>query len=297
MQHRMTSADETAKALAGLNSLDEVTIAERIQPPGTDDPAVVARWMLDVIAQISAYDDQAVSHLVTGFLKHACGQRLLSVEKTAMHISGLAHRVGEKFSLSEEGVNLMKVLAFSADTSEEEEFEDEDEAVVATGECRPFAKMNFGKDCYEIAEGDTENDLIFRSAAEGSPWTKLRHGRESGWEMIGAEILKHSMDVFSSYVNLHAIRLDDAKAGMGTHVFEIDNIRWWLRINGTEAEFTTDLTGNWTKIPQSIQEGSIRELGIAAAKELIPNFRKRLEPDAEAWVIRMAHAAAITPIM
>ena len=303
MQTNPQSAVDISKALAGLDDSAVQNTSEGSQG-GTvtlkDDPAIVAKWMLDVLSQIAAFDDTAVSHLVMGFLKHASGGRLLSVEKTAMQISGLARIRGEKIVLSEEGMTLLSALTFSTveeAKSPSESFDPSEPVKAKPGKREPFALLRFGDQSFEIADGDEEGKLVYRMDKSSDDWLALRSDRESGWDVIGAEMLTHAMDVFETYIGQHVIRLKDDNFGPDAHVFEVEGIRWWVRVNGADAEFSLNPKDGWTRIPESIQASSFRELGIAAAQQLVPDFKNRIAGDVRAWVLRMAHAAAITPIM
>lgn len=289
--------------LAELANAADTEIAGRLQTLATRQseaeavaPALIAQQMLAFVEDVSIYDDTAASHLLKGLLRHAAGQHTSSVEKTAIRIAGLANMGMGELVLTDEGNSLLAKLGNTdhedAETAAEEPATVQHQAPV---ERKPFAQLRFGDRSFEIADGDAEDSLMFRSRGDDI-WIALENDRGAGWDVVGAEMLSKSIDVHETYTHMHSIRLAAPELGQGAHVFELEHLRWWLKIEGNKALFTTDPKAGWTLIPADILSKDIRSLGLAAAERLIPNFRAKVSPDVKAWVRRMALAAAIMPI-
>lgn len=260
-------------------------------------PMIAARHLLGFFDHLKFYDDQAASHLVNGLLRVAAGQIPTSVEKTAMCIAGLAQVKKGEMSLTAEGTGLIARLWQELPPGPETSA-DPDSDVGATPEAvetTPFAMLRFGEKCFQIAEGKTEDELVFRLEGE-SDWRELDTNRVSGWDVVGAEMLTKTINVVDAYTRTHVIRLPAPDVAPNCHVFELEHLRWYLKIDGTTAEFATDPHQSWIAVPQDIKHETIRDLGIAAAQSMIPNFKDLVTTEANSWVRRMAHAAAIMPV-
>ncbi len=270
-------------------------------PPVRPAEAVpMAERFLALIEGLAEYDDHAASHLLIGLLRIAAGQRLHSVERTALRIAGLANTTGDDLHLTEEGYTLVALISPDAASrfapiplSDSAAYPAND---AATFDPQPFARMRFGDELFEIAEGAVEDSLAFRRDGEG-PWQMLSNDRSAGWDVIGGEMLAATRDIVADYIMMHTVRLAAPELGAGVHRFELDQFHWHVRVTATTAELRIGEDGAWQLIPDSIRETSVRALGIRAAQAMIPDFVELLQPEITIWVRRMAHAAAISPVM
>lgn len=297
---RFASADD----LRALAALDEVSLREgldklirRTEEAEAAAGATLARQMLAVMEQILNFDDGASPHLVRGVLRIASGATLSAVERMALSIAGLVEPGMGAIRLTADGAGLIALFsAPPAAPAEERTAPGAPEQAAPAFVIKPFAMLRFGDRAFEIAEAADEVSLLFRSEGEAD-WIALDNTREAGWEVVGAEMLSKSMDVSEHYTRTHVIRLADPATGEGVHVLEIEGLRWWMRIDGDKAFFSADPATGWTLVPAEIKAENIRSLGIQAAHAMLPGFRDLMEENMNAWLRRMAHAAAIMPVM
>lgn len=297
-----TSAELRALAALGEGALRAglMTMAARSEAAEAEAGAFLARQMLAAFDLIAAYDDAPSAALIRGVLRSAAGLPLTGAERTAMGFAGLVSPGFGAAAPTDEGralIGRLASLALSAPRlaqTQDEEPPPEEERLPF--EAKPFANLRFGDRVFEIAEAAEEERLLFRVQGEAE-WAPLDNTREAGWDVVGAEMLAKSMDAYEQYTRTHVIRLADPQTGEGVHVFELEGLRWWLRIDGTQAHFTTDPSAGWTLVPAEIQAETIRALGIQAAYSLMPGFRGLMESNVKSWLRRMAHAAAVMPVM
>lgn len=264
-------------------------------------PAHTAAKMLDLVEALGDYDDQVASHLLLGMLRIAAGKRLLAVERTALRIAGLAFLEGETFSLSKEGRALIERLVpgarvpLATDDGAALRALPKQLATIPT-DTQPFAHMRFGEKLFEIAETPLEDMLCFRLLGTRD-WTILNHDRMAGWDRIGTEILTRTTDVITDYIHMHTVRLPEAADTPDLHRFDLDNIRWWVRIIDGKAQFQPSEGADWQDLSDDPVAEPVRSIGIRAARQLIPGFEETLRANAMHWVRRMAHAASVSPIL
>lgn len=290
--HLLALADRHAKAEAA---------AHRLQ----------AQNFLALIDGLGEYDSVVASHLLVSFLRIAAGQKLLSVEQTALRIAGLAETEHNGLKMTFEGKALLEMLspdapmpivhvAYGGDHGSDAASGPDDAAEAESADApytpTAFANIRFGQRVFEVADGRTPGSLAFRLVGNAD-WIPLKADRSLGWDEIGGEILERGIDLTAEYVMMHTMRLAAPEVGAGVHHFELLPLNWWLRISGKTAELRIDGSDDWLVVPDDIREGSVRALGIRAAERLIPDFHARLQPEAIIWSRRMAHAAAVTPIM
>lgn len=292
---RALAALEPEAMRAGL-----IKMAQRSEHAEAEAAVFLARQMLAAMDLMASYDDPPSAALIRGVLRSAAGLPLTGAERTAMGFAGLVSPGFGTAAPTDEGRALIGRLAALALSVPGLDQVPESIAAAETDsppfEVRPFAHLRFGDRVFEIAEAAEEDRLLFRVQGEAD-WSPLDNTREAGWDVVGAEMLAKSMDAYEQYTRTHVIRLADPQTGDGVHVFELEGLRWWLRIDGTQAHFTTDPSAGWTLVPAEIQAETIRALGIQAAYTLMPGFRGLMETNVKAWLRRMAHAAAVMPVM
>jgi len=264
-------------------------------------PSHTASKMLDLVEALSEYDDRVASHLLVGMLRVAAGKRLFAVERTALRIAGLAYLDGDTFTLSKEGRALINTLVpgarFTLTTDDGAAIRalPKELAIIPTGS-QPFAQMHFGEKLFEIAETPLEDMLCFRLLGT-KDWTILNHDRMAGWGEIGAEILTRTSDVLTDYITMHTMRLPETADTPNVHRFDLDTIRWWVRIHDGKPQFQATENADWQDLSDDPQVEPVWSIGIRAARDLIPGFDETVRANAMQWVRRMAHAASVTPIL
>lgn len=263
-------------------------------------PERTARQMLALVEAVGDYDKQAASHLLIGMLRIAAGTGPLTVEKTAMRIAGLAQLEGDQFTLTPEGLALVRSLIPGMDTAIGNEATPQAATVAAPRQIpvdtAAFAQLRFGEHVYEIADGPLEDMLCFRLRGQ-KDWTMLDRDRTAGWAEIGAEMLTRSSDVVQDYVTMHTVRLPDPDGTPDLHRFDLDSLCWWVRVTDGKAQFRLSLTADWIDLPDDPSAETVRNIGIRAARAHLPGFLETVQALANAWVRRMAHSAAVTPIL
>lgn len=322
----MLNSHETAKPVsaAELRSLADylpdnaanhlLALAERQAKAESEAHSQQAQSFLALIDGLSEYDRVAASHLLVGLLRIAAGQKLLSVEQTALRIAGLAEIDQNALLMTAEGQSLLAIIsptgpakvaaaactegdACKADANGVCVCQSDDAAADTTPHVPvAFANIRFGQRLFEVADGKKPGSLTFRLVGDEN-WKPLENDRSCGWDEIGGEILEKGIDLTDEYVMMHTMRLAVPEQGEGVHHFELAPLNWWIRITGETASLRVDGSADWLPVPDDIKEPTVRALGIQAAERLIPNFRDLLHPEAIIWSRRMAHAAAVTPIM
>jgi hypothetical protein len=292
-------ADEIL-GLIGLEPQELATQARALAERQAEaDARATARVVLDLVDALAEHDSSAVSHLLRAVLRLALGAPLLAVEKTALRIAGLASLREEKLQPTPEGEALLAILSGAGPAHNPAPAAQEtpaEAAPAAPGTPEAFATMRFGEITFEIAESGEGEGLIFRTS-EQEAWLPLVADRTSGWVEIGAEMLNRVTDTTGTYVKTHTIRLPDPDHGPDVHRFELDHLHWWMQDHADGARFSTDPQAGWQAIDSRLQGDSLRDLGIAAAERMLPEFRAQIAADVQSWVRRMAHAAAIMPVL
>lgn len=284
-----------------------LALAERQARAEAQAQAVQARKLIALIEGLAEYDQVVDSHLLVGMLRVAAGQKLLSVEQTALRIAGLAQIDESSLQITSEGKALLDLIASPfAETgtakpvpAAADDTADAPKAAPAEHQpfvADPFASVTFGQRRFEVADGEHPGSLMFRLSGH-EDWTPLDADRSCGWDEIGGEILEKGLDMIPEYIMMHTMRLAMPELGDGIHKFELMPLNWWLRVSKDSALFRAEGSDEWVQVPADIKEPHIRALGIRAAERLIPDFHKLLEAEAISWSRRMAHAAAVTPIL
>lgn len=277
-----------------------VQLAERQSAAEAQETVRIASRMLTLAETLCEYDEAAASHLLKGLLRFAAQSTALSVESTAMRISGIADMPNSSLLLTEDGEALIRLLTGPAQgvhvahgaaaQADGAAHGGDDPAPV------PFAQMVFGDRTFEIADGQDEETLTFRIKGQDF-WRPLETNRYAGWDVIGAEMLTLTSDTVNDYIQMHTMRMGVPELGANVHSFALDNLKWWIEIDGSVARFRASETSEWLLVPADIQERNVRELGIQAARRMIPDFRQKIDHELKSWLRRMAHAAGITPVM
>ena len=92
-----------------------------------------------------------------------------------------------------------------------------DDISVVTGvpdhlqDARPFAAVRLGNNRYFVANGETEDDLMYRPE-DRQEWSLLSRNLEDGWQKVIAEILVHTRDAMQDYVRMHLINVSGEKS-------------------------------------------------------------------------------------
>ena len=173
-------------------------------------------------------------------------------------------------------------------------------------EVAPFARLSIGEACYDIGtikpqseEEDSKEAIAFRPDAE-TPWKALKSGVEDGWRPVAAEVLRSTRDALHDYVGMHMIRRSGSFEPGNMVSLTLFGFDWDLRSssNGRRAQVRLPDT-SWTEVDKALMAEfqDRRELAIAALLRFSPDIHKVFQDDVEAWSLRLAAGASVTPIM
>ena len=165
----------------------------------------------------------------------------------------------------------------------------------------PFACLSLGGKTYEIApevhdDPDAGQSLAFQLSGTGQ-WRHLDRTVADGWTRIGADILLLSGDVFSRFLNTHAVRMKGDYNMDELVEFDTLGTTWWARlISDNETEVRVG-HGEWVIVelmnpPASPKDRVIRSLAIA-----FPEFRETFASEIDHWAYRIATGVQIQPMM
>lgn len=275
-------------------------LADRQSKAEAQELARMATRMLSLAETLCEYDETAASHLLKGLLRLAAHGTSLSVETTAMRISGIADLHDGTLSLTDDGLSVLGILSGKpqGDLSVSGHSGHLDIVPHSAPEAAPvpFAQMVFGDRTFEIADGADEESLTFRLKGKDQ-WHQLENNRYAGWDVIGAEMLSLTSDTLQDYLHMHTMRISTPELGANVHSFTLEAVTWWIEIDDNVARFRVSEKAEWQIVPSDIQEKNVRELGIKAVLRMYPDFRQKVDQDRREWLRRMAHAAGISPVM
>jgi hypothetical protein len=173
---------------------------------------------------------------------------------------------------------------------------------------KPFARLSIGEGSFDIGtvapgqiEVEDENrEVIAFREGEQSPWKALKHNVDEGWRPVAAEVLRSTRDALHDYVGMHMIRRSGAFEPGNMVSLTLFGFDWDLRFSrdGKRAQVRLPET-NWSEVDRGLMTDfeEPRELAIAALLRFSPSIHKVFEDDVEAWALRLAAGAQVTPIM
>ncbi|WP_412563291.1 hypothetical protein [Thalassobius sp. MITS945101] len=172
----------------------------------------------------------------------------------------------------------------------------------------PFARLAIGEASFEIGtvkpgqievEDETREVIAFRPD-EITPWKALKNNVDQGWRPVAAEVLRNSSDALHDYVGMHMIRRSGSFNPGNMVSLTLFGFDWDLRFSsdGSRAQVRLPET-NWSEVDKGLMAEfeDKRELAIAALLRFSPSIHKVFEDDVEAWALRLAAGAQVTPIM
>lgn len=268
---------------------------------------LLAPTMLALLEKLRDFDDTAVSHLVTGFLRVMAGGSPTSVEATALRIAGLAEvpvaypsKASVTFNEVAQGVlddlGLGQELLATAPATAQAVA-----AVVvplqAVPDLIPFARLSLLERDYAVAEDDDSGLLWFRpmEGATAADWTVLDSRTVDGWSVVATEVLGKMLDIQRAFAMMHVIRRRDIATEEVAEIYDLHGLIWWLRQGETGPEARLD-DGDWSVYPASdLSEGKARAIDVLF--HLVPDLSDMLKDKARDWSNRMAQTVQVSPIM
>lgn len=162
----------------------------------------------------------------------------------------------------------------------------------------PFARLEIGRNVYEVAQALTEADMLaFRSEGHRT-WTALDRRVADGWGRIAADIVLADPDSLYDFLYTHAVRIP--ADGPSSSVMEFDTLgtRWTVR----------PLAQGQCKIAFSGAEPVLVDLGksspvnsrepaILALLKSDLDVRGHFDEALSHWAERIATGVQVQPIM
>jgi len=172
-------------------------------------------------------------------------------------------------------------------------------------EVAPFARLTIGEAAYDVGtvknspEEATREILAFRSGAD-APWRQLKAGLDDGWRPVAAEVVRNTRDALQDYVRMHMIRRSGKFTAGDKVSLTLFGFDWEVRVSsdGRRAQVKLPETG-WEEVDRSLLQdySDLKELAIAALIKFSPTIHEVFEDDVDAWALRLAAGASVTPIM
>lgn len=171
----------------------------------------------------------------------------------------------------------------------------------------PFARLTIGEASFEVGtvkpgqiEVEDDREVIAFRPDEMTPWKALRNNVDQGWRPVAAEVLRNSSDALHDYVGMHMIRRSGSFNPGNMVSLTLFGFDWDLRFSsdGNRAQVRLPET-NWSEVDKGLMAEfeDKRELAIASLLRFSPSIHKVFEDDVEAWALRLAAGAQVTPIM
>lgn len=269
--------------------------------------SLLAPTMLSLLEKLRDFDDTAVSHLVTGFLRVMARGTATQVEATALCIAGLAEmpvayrsKTDVTFNEVAQGVlqdlGLGQELLVAAPATEQ--------AVAApvvplraVPDLIPFARLSLLERDYAVAEDDDSGLLWFRPMEVGNAadWTVLDSRTVDGWSVVATEVLGKMLDIQRAFAMMHVIRRRDIATEEVAEIYDLHGLIWWLRQGESGPEARLD-GGDWAAYPApDHSEGKARAIDVLF--HLVPDLSDQLKDKARDWTHRMAQTVQVSPIM
>jgi hypothetical protein len=272
--------------------------------------ALLGPVMLALLERLRDFDDQAASHLVTGFLRLMAGDVPSQVEMTALRIAGLSDMPATRLTRSEAALNtvaldLLDDLHLARDPVLRPGVQpatapaDSAEAQGATPAAAlvPFAQVQLMERSFAVAEDEPQARLWFRPLLGGTPdeWQPLVAQTQDGWTHIASEIIARTTDVRRAFAAMHVIRRRDIPTTEVAEIYDLHGLVWWLRDGETCPEGRLD-GAEWSALNlDDALTGKPR--AIEALFQLLPDPSELLDDKAHDWVQRMAQTVQVTPVM
>jgi len=269
---------------------------------------LLAPTMLSLLEKLRDFDDTAVSHLVTGFLRVMAGGTATQVEATALCIAGLAempvaYRSKTDVTFNEVAQGVLEELGLGQEVLATSPALEQAVAAApiaalrAVPDLTPFARLTLLERDYAVAEDDDNGPLWFRpmEGATGADWTMLESRAVDGWSVVATEVLGKTLDIQRAFAMMHVIRRRDIVTTEVAEIYDLHGLIWWLRQGETGPEARLD-GGEWRVYPAPAQS-EVKARAIDVLFHLVPDLSDQLKDKARDWAHRMAQTVQVSPIM
>jgi len=166
-------------------------------------------------------------------------------------------------------------------------------------DAKPFAALKIGPTRFEIANGQTEEDLMYRTCAE-SDWVPLKKNLENGWQEICAEILISTRDAVNDYAKMHTIKMTPDDSEVDVMEYNLFGFQWSMRLGDGHDGIAIKIDGqDWIEVTDIDLNDfpSRREAAIYALVHQVPALIQEFEQDVWDWATRLSAGATVEPIM
>ena len=148
----------------------------------------------------------------------------------------------------------------------------------------PFARLQLGKNIYEIANAIADTDMLAFRGDGCRTWTALDRRQSDGWARLGADILLADPDSYYDFLQTHAVRVSGDSRKGGPVQFDTLGQKWSVRLEdggrcllefGDDEWSEVDLEGSCLRLIDSKEGSSVRPVGLPVVEYLEKERPKR----------------------
>lgn len=162
----------------------------------------------------------------------------------------------------------------------------------------PFARVQIGKNIYEIANAITEAEMLAFRGEGCRTWTALDRRQSDGWVRIGADILLADPDSYYDFLQTHAVRISgDSRKDEPVH-FDTLGRKWSVRLEQGGRCLLQYKGSEWSEVDLGERPpADLRERSILALMKSDLGFEECVRTDFEQWAERIAMGVQVQPVM
>lgn len=162
----------------------------------------------------------------------------------------------------------------------------------------PFARLQLGKNIYEIANAIADTEMLAFRGDGCRTWTALDRRQSDGWARLGADILLADPDSYYDFLQTHAVRVSgDSRKGEAVH-FDTLGHKWSVRLEDRGRCLLEFGDGEWSEVDLGERApADLRERSILALMKSGCGFENRVRKDYEQWAERIAMGVQVQPVI
>lgn len=166
-------------------------------------------------------------------------------------------------------------------------------------DAKPFAAVRIGNSRYFVANGETDEDLIYRPE-ERQEWAHLSRNLDDGWQKVIAEILVHTRDAMHDYVRMHLINVSGDSSTEEYLDMNLFGYTWKMKSDFSDGNIELELPERGIVVLKGLDPSQFQKRRDAAVYSLVhaaPELADQFQNDIDEWAQRLAAGATVEPYM
>ena len=166
-------------------------------------------------------------------------------------------------------------------------------------DARPFAAVRLGINRYLVANGETDDDLMYRPD-DSDIYTVLSRNLEDGWQKVIAEILVLTRHAFNDYVRMHLINVSGDNSTDEYIDLDLFGFKWQMKSDYSDGKIELIVPDRGTVVLSGLdpeQFGKRRDAAVYSLVHAMPELAEQFHQDIDDWATRLAAGATVEPYM